>query len=362
MGNRVTILARYSRMGASSRLRAMQYLPALAAAGLDVEVTSFFGDAYLEALYSGKGRSKADLARYFLDRLKQCRAARATDVIWLEKEAFPWLPWAIERHILPANVPIVSDYDDAVFHNYDLHPNPIVRAALGRKIDKVMARSALVTAGNDYLAERARAAGARHVEVVPTVVDVDAYQPAGTPEPGRPLRIGWMGTPNTWAQYGAPMTDTFEQLAGQTGAVFRLVGARLSGQSGETFEFIPWSEATEIASIQGMDIGIMPLADSPWERGKCGYKLIQYMACGLPVVASPVGVNPQIVEHGVNGFLARTEADWNNALRTLLNDAKLRHRMGRAGRQKVVSTYSIQAQGPRVAELLATLAAGGKHR
>jgi glycosyltransferase involved in cell wall biosynthesis len=115
---------------------------------------------------------------------------------------------------------------------------------------------------------------------------------------------------------------------------------------------IPWTEQTEVASIASFDIGIMPLLDAPFERGKCGYKLIQYMACGLPVVASPVGVNCQIVEHGVNGFLADTPEQWEQVLMTLLADAGLRQRMGAAGRRKVEQHYSIQVTGPKLAAML----------
>jgi glycosyltransferase involved in cell wall biosynthesis len=116
-----------------------------------------------------------------------------------------------------------------------------------------------------------------------------------------------------------------------------------------------WSEDREIADIQEMDIGIMPLPDTPWMRGKCGFKLIQYMACGLPVVASPVGVNQDMVGHGVNGFLAETPAEWTEALRKLVTDDALRQRMGAKGREMVKNQYSLQAQGPRVAELLRSL-------
>ncbi|MDP3884880.1 glycosyltransferase [Hydrogenophaga sp.] len=117
-------------------------------------------------------------------------------------------------------------------------------------------------------------------------------------------------------------------------------------------ESIAWSEQTEVASITSFDIGIMPLVDEPFERGKCGFKLIQYMACGLPVVASPVGVNRQIVEHGANGFLAETLAQWQEALQTLAADAGLRQRMGQAGRRKVEQQFCIQVTGPRLAALL----------
>lgn len=355
---KLTILSRYTRLGASSRLRTMQYLPALRQAGFEVEVASFFDDAYLRSLYGGQ-RDKRRLAQFTMNRLAQCRGARHSDVIWVEKEALPWFPWAMERLTLPRGVPVVSDFDDAVFHRYDQHRSALVRSLLGRKIDNVMAHSTLVTAGNSYLADRARLAGARWIETVPTVVDAEAYQPAPTRHVGKALRVGWIGTPQTWEKYGRSRMPFFEQLAGEQDFRFRLVGARLTPGNEGPFDYVPWSEAGEIAAIQEMDIGIMPLMDDPWERGKNGYKLIQYMACGLPVVASPVGVNTEIVQSGENGLLASSEGEWREALTTLIADEGLRLRMGLSGRKRVMETYSIQVQGPRVARLLAGVAERG---
>jgi glycosyltransferase involved in cell wall biosynthesis len=113
-----------------------------------------------------------------------------------------------------------------------------------------------------------------------------------------------------------------------------------------------WSEETEVKEIQGFDVGIMPLPDEPWERGKCGYKIIQYMACGKPTVASPVGVNQHIIAEGVDGFLAATPVQWVQALRTLRHDHGLRGRMGKAARRKVEREYSLQVTAPRLASLL----------
>ena len=114
---------------------------------------------------------------------------------------------------------------------------------------------------------------------------------------------------------------------------------------------MPWSEASEISSLQTLDVGVMPLTDGLFERGKCGYKLIQYMACGLPVVASPVGVNKELVKHGVNGFLADSTEDWMQALKTLCNDPALRERMGAAGRRLVEEHYSLEGCAPKFADL-----------
>jgi glycosyltransferase involved in cell wall biosynthesis len=132
----------------------------------------------------------------------------------------------------------------------------------------------------------------------------------------------------------------------------RAVGAGPQKDIPPRFSFLPWTEAGEIGLIQDMDIGIMPLPDEPWARGKCGYKLIQYMACGLPVIASPVGVNSAIVDHGENGFLASTRQEWANAIATLAGDPALRGAMGTAGRRKIEWSYSLAVHGPRLAAML----------
>lgn len=357
---KLTILPRYDRLGASSRLRILQYLPDLAAAGLEPDLAPFFSDDYLLRLYAGQSPRAAALKAY-LRRLGPLRRARSADLIWIEKEALPWLPWGVERALLPKHVPLVTDYDDAVFHRYDLHRSAMVRRVLGQKLDRLMAASALVTAGNGYLADRARAAGAPRVEIVPTVVDIDAYglRPATGAADMAPV-IGWIGTPSTWGEYMVSMLPMLTNVAAQEGARILTVGAGPQVMPQPLLDAQSWSEDTEVARIQEMDIGLMPLTDTPWARGKCGYKLIQYMACGLPVIASLVGVNAEIVEHGVNGFLASTEAEWRDALTSLLRDPGLRARMGAAGRKKIETHYSLQVWGPQLAGLMADLARQGK--
>ena len=351
MKDRLLVLSKYSRLGASSRLRTLQYRRWLEDAGFAVEYSALFDDRYLQRLYSGE-KTHADLIGYYRKRLSRLREIPRPGLIWVEYEALPWLPWLLERALLPASVPIVSDYDDAVFHRYDRHRLAPVRWLLGRKIDRVMKSSQLVTAGNAYLADRARHAGAAHVEVVPTVVDLSHYSVRSAALSTPSVRVGWIGTPNTWHAFGKTLYTQINDTLTAYDAKFCAVGAELEAGRVGNLEVIAWSEESEVDTIQNMDIGVMPLTDSAWSRGKCGYKLIQYMACGLPVVASPVGVNREIVEHGVNGFLAKTEAEWSKALITLLSDEELRRRMGLAGRKKVEQQYSLQVYGPKVASLL----------
>jgi glycosyltransferase involved in cell wall biosynthesis len=335
----------------------MQYLPALAREGFNVQVAPFFDDAYLHALYTGE-RKRGSTTSYMFQRITKMRVYPAPDMVWLEYEALPWIPWLIERAVLPRGVPIISDYDDAVFHRYDIHRLKAVRTILGKKIDQVMAASTLVMAGNPYLHDHARRSGAPWVETVPTIIDLDAYHIRSNAENESTLRVGWIGTPETWQALAKPIHNILDPLLTKQEALFLAVGASMRPETAGTLEILPWAEDTEVKLIQSMDIGVMPLPDTPWTRGKCGYKLIQYMACGLPVVASPVGVNRDIVEHGVNGFLADSDDEWRAAVDALLNDADLRRRMGAAGRKKVEEQYSLKVWGPRVAQMLRCIADG----
>ena len=350
MKDHLLVLSKYSRLGASSRLRTLQYRRWLEDAGFEVEYAALFDDRYLQRLYSAE-KTNGDLVTYYRKRFSRLRRMPRPSAIWVEYEVLPWMPWMLERALLPASVPIVSDYDDAVFHRYDRHRLAPVRWLLGRKIDHLMKRSQLVTAGNAYLADRARDAGAAQVEIVPTVVDLSHYTVRSESLSTPSVRVGWIGTPNTWHAFGKTLYTQINDTLAAHDARFCAVGAQLEAGCVGNLEVIAWSEDTEVGEIQSMDIGVMPLPDTPWARGKCGYKLIQYMACGLPVVASPVGVNTEIVEHGVNGFLAESDAEWRTAIEALISDPDLRRRMGNAGREKVENDYSLQVWGPRVANL-----------
>lgn len=348
---KLLVLSRYDRQGASSRLRQLQYIPYLEAAGFEVEVQPLFDSAYLEDLYAGR-RNRTSILRAYKQRIGRLRQFGIYDAVWVEKEALPWVPAGIERWLTARGPAIVADYDDAVFHRYNRHQLGAVRRLLGRKIAAVMRKSDAVLAGNTYLADYARRAGATHIEIVPTVVDTNTYTVLPSQAEKSMVTLGWIGTPETWRGCAAPFLEPLKALGNGKKVRFLAVGAGEGAQKSHNIDIRPWSESTEIYDIQEMDIGIMPLPDTPWMQGKCGYKLIQYMACGLPVVASPVGVNTSLVEHGVNGFLARTGREWTEALKMLIDDPDLRRRMGAEGRRKVESWYSLQVQGPRVAKLL----------
>jgi glycosyltransferase involved in cell wall biosynthesis len=345
---KVLLLSRYGPLGASSRVRYLQYLPYFFEHGVAVEVAPLFSDTYLRALYTDENRVREAFSGY-LHRLRTFLRARRFDVVLIEKELFPFAPAWFERLLRAMGVPYVVDFDDAIFHRYDRNHRILVRWLLGRKIDAVMRHAAVVVAGNEYLAERARQAGAGRVEIVPTVVDTKQYTPQNERANSVPI-VGWIGTPET-SHYLSPLVPVFEALQREIPVRFVAVGARAEDFAGTPVETWPWSEKTEVGAIQQFDIGIMPLQDLPWERGKCGYKLLQYMACGVPVVASPVGVNREIVQHGDNGFLADTSEQWQKSLLALLREgANGRRAMGAVGRERVREWYSLDAQAPRLLE------------
>jgi glycosyltransferase involved in cell wall biosynthesis len=347
------VLTRYGALGSSSRLRMLQYLPALSEAGLRAKVSPFFEDVYLRALYGDGQRRRRDIFDAYLRRSRVLGKAREFDLVWIEKELFPFLPGPFEARLSRLGVPYVVDYDDATFHRYDLHGSALVRRLLGRKLVPLIRSARLVTAGNAYLANYARRSGGKSVEVVPTVVDLDRYPVAPDTE-GSEYRIGWIGSPSTTVLLSR-VRRPLERLASERPVRLVTIGAGRLPEIDVPSEQHPWTEETEAALLSGVHVGIMPLDDEPWQRGKCGYKLIQYMACGKPVVASPVGMNKEIVTRDV-GCLALGDEQWYMALLQLGRDPRLRARMGRAGRADVERTYSLQVQAPRVARLLAAVA------
>lgn len=337
----------------------MQYVPILADDEIEVSVSPLLDDHYLRARYLGSTALEQVFMGYWR-RMLVLAKAKQYDLIWIEKEVLPWLPTLVELSVLPKAVPVVVDYDDAQFHRYDLHPSKFVRSLLSTKIDRVMEAATLVTVGNEYLANRARSAGANQIEFFPTVVDLSRYPQRSLQSGNKRLVIGWIGTAIT-AKYLLPVMPALVSAAKQFDARISIVGANalaLPGFDLSRVDFHDWSEQTEAALIEKMDIGIMPLPDSPFERGKCGYKLIQYMACSKPVIASPVGENSKIVVDGLNGILANDNMGWLAALSELCapQSAARRIQMGAEGRLMIEREYSLQVHGPRLCRIFKQLA------
>jgi ubiquinone/menaquinone biosynthesis C-methylase UbiE/glycosyltransferase involved in cell wall biosynthesis len=348
MTRSVLLLSRYERKGPSSRVRHYTFIPALERAGLQVTVAPLLDDEYLARYFAGQWAGPKLIAEAYWRRFHQLCTARRYDVIWLEKEALPWLPAAFERTFF-AKVPLVIDFDDPWYRRYANHWSPLTRAILGRKFESLIARAAVVTTGNPDLAEWAKALHARRVVEMLPVVDISRYQVA--PLPNGPFTIGWIGTPGN-TNYLSLIAEPLRHLHEKYGARLRVIGGQKGfSLPGVAIDHIPWSEETEALELSRCHVGVMPLVDGPWERAKSGYKLIQYMAAARPAVASPVGVNASTIVPGEVGFLASNTAEWTSILSTLAANPELVRELGLAARQRVERRHSLE----RAASALVTI-------
>lgn len=343
-------LTKYSREGASTRYRFLQYFPFLGSAGIRCDFSPLTDAEYLKNLYNIKRGTVDDCARALCRRIRALLNVNGYDVVVVEYEILPYFPPAAELVLKAMNIPYIVNYDDAIFYRYSQSPNPFIRVMLSGKIDTVMRNAELVIAGNRYLCDYAEKTGAKRVEILPTVVDIDKY-PAGPAKDGKVFTIGWIGSPST-AKYLNDIAPALARVCEGGMAKVVLIGAGSARLPGVPVEHKPWNEETEIQDLKECDVGIMPLCDGLWERGKCGLKTIQYMACSLPVVVSPVGVNSEIVEDGTTGILASSNEEWIRALSALRDDKALRKRLGSAGRRRVEERYSLQGAAPRFARFI----------
>lgn len=347
---RIAAFTKYDRLAASTRQRILQYEPALSAAGHELTYSALLPDAYVQALATGKKYPPWKVVPQYLARFLTLHAT-AADVLWIYAELFPYLPAWFEGFAGRLGRPIIYDFDDAFFARYDEAANPISRAVLKGKLEPLLRTASACCCGTEYL----RAYAAHYCENsigVPTVVDTDVYRPREDSATPAVPTIGWIGSPSTW-QYVRPLLPLLRGLVERGEARVKIVGAGAPGDGDavQGLEWMEWSEATEVENVQSMDIGIMPLPDDQWTRGKSGYKLVQYMACGLPVVASPVGVNISIVADAATGFLASSEMQWRSALNLLISNAELRRKMGEAGRARAKRDFSLHVYAPRIVEL-----------
>jgi glycosyltransferase involved in cell wall biosynthesis len=281
------------------------------------------------------------------------------DIVFLQKKLFS----LVELNVLKRfKRPIIFDMDDVIFHE---HPQNADSRRGRRKITRnrmrfeaIVQSARLVIAGNATLAEDVRTRGGC-VSILPTPVDTDNYTPSNRSNNATdPIVVGWIGTASN-LYYLNPIVGILARLSQRfPNVIVRLVCNKAIDMPGVRLENRRWSEENEICDLQGFHIGIMPLSDDIYSRGKCGFKLLQYMSVGLPTVSSPVGMNNTIVEHGRDGFLADTPLEWEARLTDLIRSAALRHSLGIAARQKVVEHYSVKTVFPSFLSILKAIHAG----
>ena len=285
------------------------------------------------------------------DRLRVLREAARHDVVVLFKTiGFNDLELSLLQR---ANRRIVFDFDDAVMFREQKHRRPL-RGKDFRKFLRTVRHCTAVVAGNDFLASFAEACGRRAI-ILPTSIDLRRYQLKQYRD-GLGLTIGWVGLSDglPYLRHIQPALQRLTELF--PGLKLKVVSDKPLQLDRVQVQNEPWRMETEQANLAGFDIGIMPLWDSVWTRGKCGYKILQYMGVGTAVVASDVGVNNRIITHGQNGYLAQTQDDWVNTLRALIENAEQRKTFGTRGRELIERHYSLEAFAKGYVDLLRELA------
>ena len=352
---RVLALSPIPIEGAGCRFRIAQYVPYLRDAGFEVTIKSFYTRQYFDLVYQPghRLRKAASFVGLALRTLNEALSVGHYDLVFLYREAVPLGPPLIERLIARYRVPILYDFDDAIFLPAVSEANrSILFLKDPSRVARIIKMSTAVVVGNEFLATFARQYHHR-VTVIPTAVDTERFvpRPVRASEPPE-LTVGWIGSPTTFP-YLQSLAPQLQQLAARRPFVLKVSGAGKPVQfPGVRVEEVPWSLAQEVTLFNSCDVGVYPLTDDDWARGKCGFKAIQFMSCGVPVVAAAVGVNTDIVRDGENGFLAVTPSDWVEKLERLLTDAALRARFAAAGRATIEQRYSLRVNAPRLADLM----------
>lgn len=335
------------------RFRFEQYFEHLEQNGFHCELSHLVSEQDDAVLYR-KGHY-FDKARF----LRRCRSIRKADldrlhrfdIVFIFREALMTRSAAFEEAFRKRGARIVFDFDDSIWL-------PNVSDANRRwawlkdpgKTARIIALSDSVFAGNRYLADYARGHNP-NVVVVPTTIDTDQYRPVERTSTG-PVTIGWSGSITTIQhfQFALPFLRVLRERFGDRIA-FRVIGDAAYREPSLGIEGMPWRKDTELRDLAGIDIGIMPLPDDPWAKGKCGLKGLQYMALGIPTIMSPVGVNTEIIQDGVNGYLARDNEEWVRKITALVEDTELRRGIGAQARRTVEERYSVKAWRDRYLQL-----------
>ena len=353
---RILFIATHPKEVASTRYRVLSYGPALKEAGFDFDVQVFFSSEALRSMYSSWAGQRQ--IRFFLQGAwERWRTLQRNqyDLIFIHRELFPWGMrlgmFALLSLLKKSSSRFIYDFDDAIYLPHRQNRFLIGKLENPASVQQLIGISDQVIAGNSYLVQYAGQFN-RCVKHIPTPVDTTRFFPSGESPSRETCTIGWIGSPST-TKYILGLAPVFERLAKIHPFRLKIIGSdRPLRLNGVQVEHRPWSLFSEAEEFRTCDVGVYPLWNDEWSRGKCGFKALQFMASGVPVVASGVGMNTEIIQDGVNGLLARSPEQWVEGLSQLLGDESLRQQLGMAGRQTVEDRYSLERVTPTLIETI----------
>ncbi len=334
------------------RFRLEQWENLLKEKGVEITYAPFETEQLRHILYqSGRTLQKIRAVTKNMNRRRdELNSVKNFDLAYVFREAALLGPAWFERKIARSGVPMIFDFDDAVFVAYKSPSNGYLSyLKFPQKTAEICRLSAHIMAGNPYLAEYSRQFN-ENVTIVPTTIDTEKYRVVEKSANSDLITIGWSGSFST-VQHLDTIREVLQELGRQEKFRLRVIGTPDYTISGVDIEAMKWRSETEVEDLEKIDIGVMPLPDDAWSKGKCGLKALQYMALGIPTICSPVGVNSEIIRDGENGFLADGKQEWIKILKKLLHSFELRQKIGLAGRTTVEESYSAKSQVPHVFEI-----------
>lgn len=356
---KIYIFPKYSAKGASSRYRIYSYLRYYDAAGFKYSVNPLFGDAYLNYKYQHRSVFSPlfilKVLNAYIHRFLKVLFVPQNSIVYIGAELLPYVPLVLEKYLKFRNVPIIIEYDDAIFHNYDQNKNELVRKMLSGKTPQVIKCASLVICGSRYLKEYALNWN-HNVIQIPTCVDSDKYLNKHEDNDTDSFVVGWIGSPSTSKELSLISTVLID-LQDKYKIKINLIGFDKSKENllkGLKYNIIEWSSDSEIKELNNFTIGVMPLFDTPFNRGKCAFKLVQYMMMGIPTVSTPLQSNIDI-DGGCGNLFASTRSEWFGAIEKLLVNKELRNEIGNRNWVYAHSHYSFQMNKDKYIKALNSL-------
>jgi glycosyltransferase involved in cell wall biosynthesis len=328
------------------RFRYEQYLSFLEANGYHFDISILLNEKNDKAFYS-KGNYFKKIFIYLKTltiRTKDWFRMNRYDIIFIFRDALMTGSTFFEKRFARSKAKIIFDFDDAIWlQNVSDANKKLAFMKNADKTGKIIGLSDLIFAGNQYLADYA-AQFNKNISIIPTTIDTSIYVPQKAAREKRSVCIGWSGSFST-IQHFATAIPALKKIRDKFGdsVSFKIIGDKNYYCAELDTKGDAWIASTEIEDLSQIDIGIMPLPDDEWAKGKCGLKGLQYMALEIPTLMSPVGVNTEIIQHGANGYLPNAEDEWVDILSNLIGNKELREKIGKAGRQTVINKYSVEA-------------------